>query len=507
MIAGGEDVRARRGRTFGPAVTFVPVLLRRILPWTLSLGCEASPAASVARVQPPRFAFEACELPGTDRAARCASLDRPQDPTRADGGTIAIHFAIVDARGAALRPPLYFFAGGPGQGASSAFGPVLAHLDALAEDRDLVLVDQRGTGRSSPLRCEPAPNSTIADRLARAVDRAELEACLAGYDVDPRNFTTAIATDDLEAIRAALEHSQIDLIGASYGARAAMVYARAHPDRVRHMVLDGVPPVDMALPSSFARDADVALADLLDDCAAYPECDAAFPEAALRFRRWFAELRTRPRSMTLHDAPTGEVQTVDVTAGFVAATIADALYIPSLAAMLPLALHRAEQGDLDVLLEIGEARDSAGSDDFSTGLFYTVLCAEDVPWIDDAALAEQVAGTFLGTDPVDELREICRVWPRAELPAGYRDPVALATPTLVLSGGADPVTPGRWGAHALAHLSAGRHVVVSAAAHGTLQSPCVASIVQAFLDDVEPADPSCATAGGRPSFVLRSAAG
>lgn len=458
-------------------------------------ACDRAPEGPT-----PTLPLEDCHLRGSDRPARCGVLPRAEDPAHPEAGELAIRVVVVPASDAPRRNPLYLLAGGPGQAASEAFAPLLGRFEDLGRDRDIVLVDQRGTGSSAPLDCDAPRDRPLAERLSEEIDVALLRTCLAGYEHDPRNFITAIAMEDLDAVRDSLGHTKIDVIGGSYGTRAALVYARAHPDRVGHVVIDGVAPVDMALPSSFARDAESALVAAFRDCANQPGCAASFPDAEQAFRRWLAGLAAKPR-VTVHDPRTGEPADIELRHELVAFGIRSALYAPALVAALPLALDRAQHGDLDPLIAQSLVFGEALEDQFSVGMFLSVVCAEDVPFIDPAVLADGER-TMLGSRYVDVLRESCAVWPRAELPAGYREPVRLDIPTLVLSGALDPVTPPRWGAHALETLSAGHHVIVPGAGHGTLHYECIGGIVQAFLDDAGALDVACTESLVRPPFFV-----
>ncbi len=470
---------------------------RHLAALLLLAACEAIPAGAQ-----PTIPLEDCHVEGSDRPARCGTVLRPEDPRRPDGPEISLRVVVLPASKLARKNPLYLLAGGPGQAASEAFAPLLDRFEAIGRDRDIVLVDQRGTGSSSPLDCEPPRDRPLAERLSEENDLELLKRCLAGYTVDPRNFTTAIAMDDLDAVREQLGHTRIDLLGGSYGTRAALVYARAYPDHVGRVVIDGVAPVDMALPLSFARDAEAALAAVFADCEAQPECKRAFPEAAGEFRRFLVPLRTSTRTAKIADPRTQESTELEVSANLIASAVRGILYSPALSAALPLALHRAEQGDFGALVAQSLVLADSMGDSMSVGMFLSVVCAEDVPFIDDAALARETADTMLGTRHVELFRESCSVWPRAELPAGYRDPVHIDTPTLVLSGALDPVTPPRWGEHALLGLSAGRHVVVPGAGHGTLAYECIGSAVQDFLDGADTLEVGCTDELQRPPFFI-----
>lgn len=444
-----------------------------------------------------RWGGTPCRLAGLDRPAQCGTVERPLDPAAPGGATIAIHVARIPASKAARRNPLYFFAGGPGQGAIAAFAPLLSALDELGRDRDIVLVDQRGTGDSSPLACSSDPDAPLSERMSPEVDVPLLRRCLAGYQVDPRFFTTEIAVEDLDAVREALGDARIDVIGGSYGTRAALVYTRAHPDRVGHMVLDGVAPVDMAMPSSFGVDGQAALSRVFADCAADPDCGPRFPDLARRFDAYLDELARQPRSMTLEDPRTGAVETVVVQRDAIAHAVRGLLYVPQLQALLPLTLDRAVAGDLGPLLAQGSALGGGMSETMSQGMFLSVVCAEDVPFA-----AVPADPSFLGGAFVRLLQDSCAQWPRANIDPHYRDPIVLETPTLLLSGALDPVTPPRWAEHALEGLPNGRHVVFPAAGHGNLTSACARELIHGFLDDAESLADDCVAESARPPFFL-----
>src|SRR6185503_19761441 len=133
--------------------------------WVLTVlaifGCEAAPACPTATI-----ALSDCHLTGSDRAAQCGELSRPEDPTRPEAGEISLRIAVVPASDAPRRNPLYLLAGGPGQAATEAFAPLLGRFAELGRDRDLVLVDQRGTGASAPLDCEAPRDRPLVERLS-----------------------------------------------------------------------------------------------------------------------------------------------------------------------------------------------------------------------------------------------------------------------------------------------------------------------------------------------------
>jgi len=188
---------------------------------------QAGPASGEAEL-----GLETCELvvPGTplSTTGQCGWLEVAENPAEPHGRQIRIRVARVPARDRVVEPdPLVFFAGGPGQAATETW-PVVAHaLRKVNQSRDILLVDQRGTGQSNPLKC---PEIEVEEALATDWDelaRATRE-CLASLDGDPRFYTTTVAMHDIDAARAALGYEKVNLYGGSYGTRAAQVRPRAH---------------------------------------------------------------------------------------------------------------------------------------------------------------------------------------------------------------------------------------------------------------------------------------
>jgi len=187
--------------------------------------------------------WQPCRLKGMAHEALCGSVRRPLDPARPDGTAIDVHVALVPALARHKLPdPVFFIAGGPGQSAIDLAGPLTAQMGRLTNRRDLVFVDQRGTGRSAPLRCEDDGDvlQPLADRLDTAAQVTRAARCAHALAHLPHGdltrYTTTIAMADLDAVRAALGAPRINLVGASYGTRAALEYMRLFPHAVRRAV-------------------------------------------------------------------------------------------------------------------------------------------------------------------------------------------------------------------------------------------------------------------------------
>ena len=321
-------------------------------------------------------------------------------------------------------------------------------------------------------------------------------------DADPTHYTTPVAMDDLDAVRAALGYDKINLWGGSYGTRAALVYMRRYPEHVRRVILDGAAPTDIKLTVHVGRDAQRALDLTFDRCEADEDCQARFGDSRRSFESLHARLAATPEETTFLHPRTGEPQQLTIDDSTLSTAVRTILYAPLLVAVLPLALDRAEQGSWEplfaALLTILDGIDHAVAD----GMFLSVVCAEDVSQITDQERAD-LADNFIGDTPVRVLVEACANWPHAKLPASYFEPIVESHPTMVLSGELDPVTPPSWGELVAGRLPNATHHVVKGIGHGVSAIPCATSAIAEFLDAAAPAEvvPACEAADAYPFLV------
>lgn len=469
-------------------------------------GCAPSAAPAPAATE-PGLALEPCRLsaPGVAAtfSAECGALTVPEDPASPAGRTIDLRIVVLPAVSRApAADPLFLLAGGPGQAATEAFTPILSALREANQARDLVLVDQRGTGGSNPLRC-PIDGENLELAAAEPEDpavQAWLQACLEGLDADPRFYTTAIAMGDLDAVRAALGYEQINLLGVSYGTRAALTYLRLFPERVRSLVLDGVVPPDLAVGATMASDGQRALDLILAACEADPGCSAAFPEVRADFDALLAALAAEPATVTLDDPFTGAPAEVRLTRAAAASTVFTLSYSPEAAALLPLLIHTAQrEGDLRPLAAQSLIVGREAADTIALGMRNAVLCAEDVPRYPDTPGA---GAGYLGDLMVRVFGASCASWPRGEADPAAFAPVSSQAPVLLLSGERDPVTPPAYGEAVAAGLPNSLHLVAAGQGHNVFFRGCLPGVVADFLAAGSAAglDTACVERLGPPPF-------
>jgi len=426
-----------------------------------------------------------CRLKGIDREVRCGTVAVAEDPERPDGRRIEVHYAVVPAL-ARVRPlePVFVLAGGPGQSARQLAGQVQPLFARLNARRDIVYVDQRGTGASNPLACDGGRRPTAS--LAEALDANALAArtgdCLrrlAGR-TDLRQYATWIAVRDFDAVRDVLGYPTINLWGASYGTRAALEYLRQYPRRVRSVVLDGVAPADMALPASFAVDAQASLERVVAGCAAAAGCSDRTPAPGATVQRLLADSGGAGLQATVAHPLTGRPEALRLGKQALAAVMRLPLYSPPLAAMLPYALAQASGGNLAPLLAMSATLASGAAENFAEGMHFAVICAEDLPRVDAAARAAAAATRF-GDSFLRVYDDACAAVPARAVPPAFYEPADADVPVLILSGGADPATPPRHGERVARGLKRATHVVAPNLAHGVSMHGCGPELVAGFI--------------------------
>ncbi|HEX7047335.1 MAG TPA: alpha/beta hydrolase [Gammaproteobacteria bacterium] len=472
---------------------------------TLAMLALASASAPV---------FEDCRIgdpaAGPRIAAECTTLTVPENPAKPDGRQIELRIARLGAMTGEPQPnPLVFLAGGPGQSAIESFPGVAPAFGEVRRHRDILLVDQRGTGGSNPLECaeleEPASESLEVD-----LDKAKQAAaeCVASLDADVRYYTTLDAVRDLEAVRAALGEQAFALYGISYGTRVALEYLRRHPEHVEAVILDGVTVPGEALGPEIATDAQRALELMFDRCAESETCSKHFPDLQEQFDALRARLERAPLTVNVRDPFTGKRTEVTLSWPRAAMLLRMYSYAPESVALLPLMLQLAASGDWKAFAGNLLAMERQAEKLLYIGMHNSVVCSEDAPFFPAAAPETGTADTpYLGTMTTDLIRAMCTVWPTRELPDDFPTPVISDKPVLLLSGEADPVTPPENAAEVASHLSNSRHLVAPGQGHGIAWRGCAPELMAEFLQEKDPAalDAECLQAlEAAPFFIDRN---
>ena len=481
------------------------VRLLRALPLCLASVAATAALPTVAPATPNRIELKPCTADGIQ--AVCGSYEVFEDRAAGSGRRIALKVVVLPAEQPQKQPdPLFILSGGPGQAASENAEFFSRSLSQVRQQRDLVLVDQRGTGGSNRLACN-VYGATPQGHLLDLFPSDTLRACAEEWQkhADTRFYTTDIAMADLDEVRAALGYERLNLFGTSYGTRAAQVYMRQFPERVRAVILKGVTPLAESFFVPMPRDAQRALDLTFDDCAADAACRDAYPRLREEWAQVSRRLDDSDVETEIEDPDSKKKVLVRIGRGTIAPTIRTLLQSTQGAAQLPKLINRAAAGDFAPFAGAALNIRRTFLRGISLGMFLAVAGAEDIPLTDGDELARASRDTFLRDYYFQQVKRATPFLPLGTLPPSYREPVKSIVPTLLISGYLDPATPPSGGDEVARHLPNSRHVVVRNASHayGGL-SPCIDNVMAAFIasGSVEKLDLSCTNAVRRPPFAL-----
>ena len=477
---------------------------------SLLVGCSSAPGGSAAAAAPAPLLsgqpMRACTISGevpvkASFPAYCGTLQVPEDRSQPAGHRIGLRVAVVPAVETDAKPdPFFALAGGPGEASTSFFAWLPGLYTEVHATHDIVLVDQRGTGASNPLTLPAVPDTT---GLSAAEADARLSAwaaeSVAGLDGDPSQYTSSVAADDLDAVRAALGYDKIDLYGASYGGELAQYYLRQHADHVRVAILDGTTPLDVPVLELMAATSQHALDLLIARCAADPACHAAFPNLAAE---WSTVEAALTKGITVTDADSGTTGVADLA--MVGPSIHNALMTEAEAVQLPLAIHLAFEGrwgEVNTLAPPADASPSAGP---TLLMKDEILCSEAWAQFDPAEVEHKGGGSyavpFVRAWAMGEAT-LCRYLPKGVVPADDAAPVRTDLPVLWLAGDGDPQDPPSNLTGVPSQQPNGRIVVMPAQEHVVGHLGCGPSVIAKFIDagTAKGLDTACVAQGASPA--------
>jgi pimeloyl-ACP methyl ester carboxylesterase len=472
-----------------------------ILALTLLGACNVREPAAEARRQ---TAPGPCAVAGVAEPARCATVRVRESP--ASHRDIDLHVVVLPAQGSEpLADPIVPLLGGPGQGAADLAATFAARYAPYRDRRDIVFVDQRGTGRSNGLRCD-GPIAT-AELMGTIFDHARLPACrdaLARH-ADLTSYTTAAAARDYAAVLDRLGYREANFIGTSYGSRLGLDIARQLPLRVRTLTIEAVVPPTFTWPSRGAADAEAALNVVVDHCNADPACRRIFPRFRQDIDLAFTRLRREPAMVEVRDPLSGATERVPFGQNDLAYITRGILYGND-ALSLPSWFRSAAEGNFGALAQAYVNRARNLDAQLALGVMFGVYCAEDLPFVNWPEAEKAAQGTRLGTYLIDQYRRACEAWPHATIEASFREPVHSSVPALVMAGRRDPVTPPRTAEEAARTLPRSKLVIWPYGGHGAdgLTSPqCRIGIMREFLRTADPEAVSIACVTGERPLPFR----
>jgi pimeloyl-ACP methyl ester carboxylesterase len=493
---------------------------RRIALASLLLLLGMGSAFAAPRLERDRCAFKA---PRGDKI-ECHTLVVPENRANPKSTDVRLKVVVLKAKRPLSPDPLIYLAGGPGDAplvASTAGADPLAEGDwwndtaAVRRRRDVIIISQRGAGGSTPnLDCFEPRTSEPARIKRRAVtepqEREILLRCRAEFDrrkIDLAMYTTPALADDVADLVAAMQLAKVNLYGISYGTRWALEIMRRHPGIVRSAVLDGVYPPQINGEQNEPEIVRAAFEQLYAECAADKLCRERNPDLAANVKSVLIEAERAPLPLTLvlEDGP----QPVKLDGPKLLLVLLHMMRQGE-AALLPEAVTALKRGDKRLIRQFAEdlEEDDGGLLETNAqqfgGLFNTIECRETWAGLDQAARerAIQSGGIYGLTAQLSKLPAFCPVWRVPVASPAERQPVSVAIPTLLMSGGYDWLTPPAWGREAAKHLPNSRHVIFRAQGHGvSSQDQCAARLRDEFIDAPDPRWPLPCRADTPPDFA------
>ena len=451
---------------------------------------SATPAAAALDERECRIGME-----GSARVlAQCATLIVPADPENPEGEQLEL--AVVRVPALAATPqgdPLVMIQGGPGGSSIDMYLSMRGALNFLRRDRDVIVMDQRGTGRSMQgLECK-SPEDVDFQIAQEELLRELLEICLNDIERDPRFYTTSLAVRDLEALRAEYGFEQWNVYGVSYGTRVAQHYVRRYPDRVRSVVLDGSVPAPLVLGPHIPLAAQSAFDEILARCEQDDTCSQQFGDLNGKFAELRERLETQDITVSRLDPETGELLEVPLGVDALLGLTRMMSYSALTAALLPLTIDTAWAGRYDVLADQAELILGDVDRSMNIAMHNSVICSEDWPRFADDTVPDASA-TYLGSSMTDALDLMCETWPTGPVDEDFFEPLVTDVPVLFISGSSDPATPAE---HVEQIIDGGvgnsLHIVVEEQGHGVFALGCMPQIAERFINaaSVEGLDVSC----------------
>ena len=438
-------------------------------------------SATALLAKPASEESDHCYIEGLSDRLRCGYIIVNENPNEPNGQKINIHYAVIPAvKNIYPNQAFLAIAGGPGQSAIDN-APLFNNTFArIRETRDILLIDQRGTGRSNILKCpEDKSVSPLLMNEGNFDTIAETNKCLAAIDGDVTQYTSTAALKDFEAVRISLGYDKLHIYGISYGTRMAQLYMREYAEAIATVTLDGVVPMQQSvLAIGLAIDRAVDL--LISECENLSRCQQQFPSLRKALATTEVELMLSPVKAQIFHPMTGQPTEFLLTHDKFLSVIRLALYSPTTRVLLPYAIHQAGEKNYQAVLGLYSL--TMEGIDIAMGMHASVVCSEDIHRL-STDLSTELETSYMGRTMFTELSKVCSVWPSTKVDETFSAPISNNIPTLLLSGELDPATPPDWAMLAMADMKNAKHLVAPHAAHGVAMQSCANRLVAQLVDE------------------------
>ena len=401
--------------------------------------------------------------------------------------SLTLSIAKIPAR--ANQPaadPVTLLAGGPGQSATDSWPQIQAAFYPILANRDVYLIDQRGTGNSAPMNCDTPQTDDALSMDPEAVRQSAMQ-CYEQQTLATEWFTTSVAVRDLDAVRQALGIEQWNIYGVSYGTRVAQHYLRRFPEHTRSVILDAVVAPQKPLGPEVPLYAQEALDALFLRCENNTGCSEAFPKLKEKTNALFAALNANSIDVQFENVARGKLESMEFTSQHLASTVRLLSYSSYGNAILPSMLYdAAHNNNLSPFARQTTMLTSQLGGSIAAGMHAAVFCTEDAPRIDTTVDRQALAKTYLGDSLIDITEANCDPWPAGVIDDDFHQPVVSDIPVLALSGAVDPITPPAYAEFALQSLSNSRHIINPHQGHTQAPLGCMPNIMSQFIESTDP---------------------
>lgn len=450
------------------------------------LTVQAGVRADEPSIEPVEFS--PCYVRGLKERVSCAQVDLPENYADPSGQQVQIHLTHLPAKsGSPEKDPFVIFAGGPGQAAGDYGALVRLAFKDIRAKRDILLIDQRGTGRSFGIRCE---SEEMPYPLERFTELAQ--DCMAATSANTALITMENVVRDTDEIRKRLGYEQLNLWGGSYGTRTVALYLKRYPERVRSIIVDGVLPPDVPLFATVAANADRAMQMIVVDCESNTSCANIYPDLSGQLDNLLTQAEAGNLSYHGPDPVSGEPMELNIGRGLVVEALRSSFYAADQTTYIPLVIGEAAKGNLKPLIS-ALLGGTAVSDTMFLGATFSILCGDEISRVEADEAKSLGESSFAGDTYYRFWSAGCRGWESAAAAPDAFEPIGGNVPALVLSGDLDPITPPSMGDHFVKGFPNGRHIVVPATGHNTGHIACMPGLMAEFLEDLDAGalDTSC----------------
>ena len=458
-----------------------------LLIWVVGL----SNISLAENISDQKLRLENCHVNGIRQQVQCGTLVTPEDYEKPDGVQIDINFVVLPAiDNSKEKLPLMFLAGGPGQAATELASHIYRGFNEIRKTRDLILIDQRGTGKSHALQCEDSLEVDPYTSLPEDFSITDIEQCIAQLTGDLSQYNSENSIRDFDAVRAALDHQQVHIYGGSYGTRAGLVYMRMFPASLKSVVLDSVGPIEVPI-GLFGKSAEQSFIKLIENCQNETSCAGQYPDLAKEFSAITDKLLQAPVTVEIAHPRLGTKTAFTISNDKFISAIQMQLYSMETRSLVPLLIHQAYLGNYKPLA--GLIAQGEGGMGIYIGLHFNIVCNEDYPKISADMKVEDADNNFAKGMSLVMVGKVCSVWPKYQPSNEFYQTVTADIPTLILSGELDPVTPASNGEKSHVNLPNSHHIISKNNAHIVASTTCGITIVNEFLEKQAPKelDESC----------------